>query len=534
MWNSRLEVDRNISESSPTSVNPQGTNIDFMKPTNSDSVAAHNQSPHILSGQSSDRATLAAIARRAMVAGGLEPDFPAPAQHELAAIGGPAVVAEGVRDLRDRLWASIDNDDSRDLDQLTVAESLPGGQVRILVAVADVDAVVHKGSALDGHAARNTTSVYTPAAIFPMLPERLSTDLTSLNEDRDRIAIVADLVFAADGTLVTTDLDRACVRNRAKLAYRSVAAWLAGVGPAPQRIQETPGLDANLRLQDRVAQQLVALRYQRGALRLETLEARAVFHGDNLADLDLEQQNRAQQLIEEFMIAANTATATYLAAKNLPSLRRVLRSPERWSRIVQLAVGLGDRLPEAPDAAALEAFLVRRRTAAPEKFPDLSLAVVKLIGRGEYVLDRPGGTAPGHFGLAVKDYAHSTAPNRRFPDLITQRLLKTAMVGTPLPYTLPELTDLAQHCTAQEDAANKIERRVRKSAAALLLAVRIGESFDAIVTGAADKGTWVRVFRPPTEGRLERGDQGLNVGDRVRVKLIHTDVERGFIDFTCD
>jgi len=505
-----------------------------MKPISSDSVVAQSQPPRILTGQSNDRATLAAIARRAMVAGGLEPDFPAPAQHELATIGGPAVVAVGVRDLRDRLWASIDNDDSRDLDQLTVAESLPGGQVRILVAVADVDAVVHKGSALDGHAARNTTSVYTPAAIFPMLPERLSTDLTSLNEDQDRIAIVADLVFAADGRLVTAGLDRACVRNRATLAYRSVAAWLAGVGPAPQRVQETPGLDANLRLQDRVAQQLVALRSQRGALRLETLEARAVFHGDNLADLDLEQQNRAQQLIEEFMIAANTATATYLAAKKLPSLRRVLRSPERWSRIVQLAAGLGDRLPEAPAAAALEAFLVRRRTAAPEKFPDLSLAVVKLIGRGEYVLDLPGGTAPGHFGLAVKDYAHSTAPNRRYPDLITQRLLKAAMVGAPLPYTLPELTELAQHCTAQEDAANKIERRVRKSAAALLLAGRIGESFDAIVTGAADKGTWVRIFRPPTEGRLERGYQGLNVGDRVRVKLIHTDVERGFIDFTRD
>ena len=497
-----------------------------MKPTSSHSAE--------MPGQSTDRSTLAAIARRAMVEGGLEPDFPVPAQHELAAISGPAMVAEGVRDLRDRLWASIDNDDSRDLDQLTVAESLAGGQVRILVAVADVDAVVHKGSALDGHASRNTTSVYTPAAIFPMLPERLSTDLTSLNEDQDRIAIVVDLVFAADGALVTSDLYRAGVRNRAKLAYRSVAAWLAGEGPAPHRVAEIPGLDANLRLQDRVAQQLVAIRYQRGALRLETLEARAVFQGDVLADLDLEQQNRAQQLIEDFMIAANTATATYLAAKKLPSLRRVLRSPERWNRIAQLAAGLGDRLPETPAAAALEAFLARRRTADPEKFPDLSLAVVKLIGRGEYVLDLPDGTAPGHFGLAVKDYAHSTASNRRFPDLITHRLLKAALLGAPLPYTAAELTDLAQHCTAQEDAANKIERWVRKSAAALLLAGRIGESFDAIVTGAADKGTWVRVFRPPTEGRLDRGYQGLKVGDRIRVKLIHTDIERGFIDFTRD
>ena len=484
------------------------------------------------SNKPTDRANLAAIARRAMVAGGLEPDFPAPAQLELAAISGPAIVAEGVRDLRDRLWASIDNDDSRDLDQLTVAESLAGEQVRILVAVADVDAVVHKGTALDGHASRNTTSVYTPAAIFPMLPERLSTDLTSLNEDQDRIAIVADLVFATDGSLITSNNYRACVRNRAQLAYRSVAAWLTGKGPAPRRVAETPGLEANLRLQDRIAQQLVEIRHRRGALRLETIEAHAVFQGETLADLDLEQQNRAQQLIEDFMIAANTATATYLAAKNLPSLRRVLRSPERWARIAQLAARLGDRLPDAPDAAALEAFLNRRRTAAPDKFPDLSLAVVKLIGRGEYVLDLPGGTAPGHFGLAVKEYAHSTAPNRRFPDLITQRLLKAALAGTPLPYSTVELKELAQHCTAQEDAAAKIERRVRKSAAALLLAGRTGETFDAIVTGASDKGTWVRVFRPPTEGRLERGYQGLNVGDRVRVKLIHTDVERGFIDFT--
>ena len=393
-----------------------------------------------------DRATLAAIARRAMIERGLEADFPPAAQHELATISAPAAATADVRDLRDRLWASIDNDDSRDLDQLTVAESLAGERVRILVAVADVDALVRQGS-------------------------------------------------------------------------------------APRRILETPGLDENLRLQDRVAQQLVELRHRHGALRLETLEAHAVFHGDVLADLDVDQPNRAQQLIEDFMIAANSVTATYLAAKKLPSLRRVLRSPERWARIVQLAAGFGDRLPAAPDVVALEAFLTRRRAAAPDKFADLSLAVVKLIGRGEYVLDLPGGTPPGHFGLAVKDYAHSTAPNRRFPDLITQRLLKTALAGAPLPYTIADLTALAQHCTEREDAASKVERRVRKSAAALLLSGRIGESFDAIVTGAADKGTWVRLFHPPTEGRLERGFEGLDVGDHVRVKLIHTDVERGFIDF---
>jgi len=474
---------------------------------------------------------LAAIARHAMIARGLEPGFPAPAQQELAAIRGPAQPTGNLRDLRGLLWASIDNDDSRDLDQLTVAESLAGGQVRILVAVADVDALVAKGSALDGHAAHNTTSVYTPAAIFPMLPEALSTNLTSLNEDQDRIAIVADMVFQADGSLATSELYRAQVRNRAKLAYNSVAAWLTGSGPAPRRVAEVPGLDENLRLQDRVAQQLTGKRHEHGALSLATLEAQTVFAGDALSTLELTQKNRATQLIEEFMVAANAATAICLDAKNFPSLRRVLRDPERWGRIVQLAAGLGCQLPTAPDAVALEGFLTRQRAAAPDKFPDLSLSVIKLIGRGEYALDLPGGEAPGHFALAVRDYTHSTAPNRRFPDLITQRLLKAALAGVPAPYTIAELTELARHCTEQEDAATKVERQVHKSAAALLLSSRIGMQFDAIVTGAADKGTWVRIYQPPTEGRLTLGFKGLKVGDHVRVKLLHTDVQRGFIDF---
>jgi len=484
--------------------------------------------------RSNDRATLAAIARRAMIERGLEPDFPPTALQELAAIGGPAVATDEVRDLRNRLWASIDNDNSRDLDQLTVAELLAGGRARILVAVADVDALVWKGSALDGHASRNTTSVYTPATIFPMLPEALSTDFTSLNEDQDRIAVVADMVFEIDGALATSELYRACVRNHGKLAYRSVAAWLDGDGAVPRRIGEIPGLDENLRLQDGFAQRLVDVRHRHGALSLETIQTQAVFDGDVLSDLDLDRRNRAKQLIEDFMIAANGVTATYLASKKFPSLRRVLRSPERWDRIAQLASGFGDQLPKEPDAVALEAFLERRRKAAPEKFPDLSLAVVKLIGRGEYALDLPGGEAPGHFGLAVNDYTHSTAPNRRFPDLITQRLLKAAMAGAPLPYTIPELTELAKHCTEQEDAATKVERRVRKSAEALLLSGKIGEHFDSIVTGASPKGTWVRIFQPPVEGKLERGFQGLDVGDRVRVKLVHTDIERGFIDFVRD
>jgi exoribonuclease-2 len=469
-----------------------------------------------------------------MIGRGLEPDFPPKATQELASMGGPAGTNSDVRDLRDRLWSSIDNDDSRDLDQLTVAEALPDGRTRILVAVADVDALVRRDSALDAHASRNTTSVYTPAVIFPMLPERLSTDLTSLNEDQDRIALVADMVFEADGSLATSGIDRALVRNKAKLAYRSLAAWLDGTGTAPGRVQANPALAANLRLQDAVAQRLADMRHQHGALSLETLEARTVFDGEVISDLHQEQKNRGTQLIEEFMIAANTATASFLESKKFPSLRRVLRSPERWDRITRLAAGFGDRLPDTPDATALEAFLGRRKAADPEKFPDLSLAVVKLIGRGEYALDLPGGPPPGHFALAVKDYTHSTAPNRRFPDLITQRLLKAALAGAPLPYTIPELTDLAQHCTDREDAVSKVERQVRKSAAALHLSGRIGECFDALVTGASPKGTWVRVFNPPVEGRLEHGFLGLDVGDRVHVKLLRTDVERGFIDFARD
>ena len=364
-----------------------------------------------------------------------------------------------------------------------------------------------------------------------MLPENLSTNLTSLNEDQDRIAFVADMVFAEDGKLVSSEVYRARVHNRAKLAYNSVAAWLTGTGPAPKRVAENPALAENLRLQDRVAQKLCCLRHRYGALTLETLETHARFANDTLADLDLDQTNRARQLIEEFMVAANATTALYLSAKKFPSVRRVLRSPERWARIVEHAAKTGDRLPEQPDAVALEGFLTKRRAAAPEKFPDLSLSVVKLIGRGEYALDLPGGEAPGHFALAVRDYAHSTAPNRRFPDLITQRLLKAALAGASLPYTVAELTDLARHCTEQEDAATKVERQVQKCAAALLLAGRIGNQFDAIITGAGDKGTWVRILNPHTEGRLTTGCQGCQVGDHLRVKLVHTDVQRGFIDF---
>ena len=478
-----------------------------------------------------DRAHLSAIAHRVMIERGMEPDFETPVKQELAAIRGPAEPAASARDLRGLKWASIDNDDSRDLDQLTVAEPLARGQVRILVAIADVDALVRKDTAIDAHAARNTTSVYTPAAVFPMLPEALSTGLTSLNEDEDRMAVVADMVFEADGALAGSEIYRARVRNQAKLAYRSVAAWLENTGPAPRRILEVRGLDENLRLQDGVAQKLAELRHRHGALSLESLEPKAVFNGDAMADLVLDRKDRAKQIIEDFMIAANGVTAAFLDAKGFPSLRRVLRSPDRWDRLKELASRFGEDLPGEPDAVALESFLAKRRRAEPETFPDLSLAVVKLIGRGEYAVDLPGAEPPGHFGLAVRDYTHSTAPNRRFPDLVTQRLLKAALSGAPLPYPEGQLTDLAVHCTRKEDDATKVERRVAKSAAALLLSGRIGSTFDAIVTGASVKGTWVRLLSPPVEGRLERGAAGLDVGDQARVKLIHTDVEQGFVDF---
>ncbi len=477
------------------------------------------------------RHDLKAVARQAMIERGLLPDFPPAVMTEIEAIGQAAGERDAsIRDLRGVLWASIDNDDSRDLDQLSAAEGLPGGAVKILVAIADVDGLVKTGSAIDAHAQHNTTSVYTAAEVFPMLPAQLSTDLTSLGQDEDRAAVVVEMVVGADGMIGSSAVYRAIVRNRAKLAYNGVAAWLEG-GPAPERVAAVPGLDAQVRIQDRVAQTLKGVRHQHGALCLETIEPRAVFDGDVLADLRLEEKNRARELIEELMIAANGVTARYLATKRFPSVRRVLRSPERWGRIVELAAQMHEALPAEPDAAALERFLAKRRPADPAGFPDLSLAVVKLLGSGEYQVEAPGGSAPGHFGLAVPDYTHSTAPNRRYPDIITQRLLKAAIAAQPVPYSTEELAALARHCTEQEDNAKKVERQVRKSAAALLLEPRVGQEFDGVVTGASDKGTWVRVVQPPAEGKVVQGVQGLDVGDRVRVKLVATNVERGFIDF---
>ena len=478
------------------------------------------------------RLILQGIAHRAMLEKGLVPDFPPQALAELDAILGPATqTAEPTHDLRRLLWCSIDNDDSRDLDQLTVAEAMPDGVAKVLVAIADVDALVRKQSALDDHARQNTTSVYTVAETFPMLPEKLSTGLTSLNYESDRLAIVIEMVLAGDGSLQSSDLYQATVRSQAKLAYSSVAAWLESSGPMPHGIGTVKGLDENLRLQDRMAQKLKELRRLHGALDLETIEARPVFDGDRLKDLEADKKNRAKDIIEDFMIAANGVAARYLASKKVPSLRRVVRTPKRWDRIIELAAERGGALPRKPDARALEQFLVAAKAADPVHFPDLSLSIIKLLGPGEYAVQLPGDSAAGHFGLAVKDYTHSTAPNRRYPDLVTQRLLKAAAAGQILPYGSDELAALAKHCTEAEDAAKKVERQVTKSAAAILLESRIGEQFDAIVTGAAEKGTWVRLLHPPIEGRLESGFKGMDVGHRLRVQLVRTDVERGYIDF---
>jgi exoribonuclease-2 len=480
------------------------------------------------------RSILKSIAHRAMLDRDLLPDFSPEALAELEQIQHSAAVAKDsntIQDQRSLLWASIDNDDSRDLDQLTVAGILHTDKVKILVAIADVDSAVKNNSAIDKHARHNTTSVYTAAELFPMIPEKLSTDVTSLNLNEDRLAIVIEMTVSADGAIEDSNIYKAWVHNRAKLAYNSVAAWLENHGDIPEEIAAIHGLAENLRIQDRVTQSMKNLRHNHGALSLETIEAKPVFDGDQIRALEIEEKNRAKEIIENFMIAANGVTARYLSTSGFPSIRRVVRTPKRWERIVEIAGNHKFTLPANPDSKALEEFLIHEKAADPLRFPDLSLTVIKLMGAGEYIAELPDGNIPGHFGLAVKDYGHSTAPNRRYPDLLTQRLLKAALEGKPPPYTKDELDVLATHCTEAEDAAKKVERSVEKSAAALLLESRIGEKFDSIVTGASEKGTWVRLLTVPVEGKLVHGFEGLDVGERLRVQLIDTNVEQGYIDF---
>jgi len=474
---------------------------------------------------------LQAAARQIMLEHGFEPDFPPEVPQQLADLKAhPPQVAPGgdIRDLRQLLWSSIDNDTSRDLDQIEVAERLTTGEIKVLVGIADVDAFVRQQSPIDGHAAKETTTVYTGIGNFPMLPEELSTGASSLLENGDKLSVVIEFVIAPDGGVNSSDVYRAIVRNQAQLAYDSVGAWLEDKGPAPSKVEASAELQAQLKLQNEAAQTLRKQRYQNGALNIDTAEVRPVVLNQQVVDIVNQQKNHATELIEDFMIAANGVVARLLEKDS--SLRRIVKTPERWARIVQLAATHNEKLPAQPDSKALNDFLLRRKAADPDHFADLSLAVIKLIGPGEYVLERPGDPEQGHFGLAVQDYTHSTAPNRRFADIVTQRLIKALLSGQSAPYSDDELTAIASNCTLKEDAARKVEREISKRIAALAMSGRVGTTFDAIVTGVTPRGTFVRVLQPHIEGLLVQA-QGVDVGDRLRVKLTRTDVQRGYIDF---
>ncbi len=462
---------------------------------------------------------------------GFEPDLSPEAAHELASLPEPSAEC-GLRDLRSLLWSSIDNPDSRDLDQVEMAERLPDGNILVRVGIADVDCLVKAWTPLDAYAVRSTTSVYTGIVTFPMLPELLSTDRTSLNPDQDRMAVVVEMTVDAGGNVQRGDVFRALLHNYAKLDYESVGPWLEGKSSLPERVAAIPGLEEQIRLQDEAARRLAARRRQEGSLELETIEVRPVLDTQGqVTGLEVPSKNRAHALIENFMVAANTVIARFLSQNGVPALQRTVRSPERWARIVALAEELGEWLPDTANSRALSTFLIRRREANPVSFPDLSLSIIKLLGPGEYAVVRPGEHL-GHFGLAASTYTHSTAPNRRYPDLITQRLIKATLKGeAPPPYTESDLDVLARHCTEREDASRKVERLMRKVAAAALLAERVGDIFTAIVTGVSRKGTFARLLSPPVEGRVVTGEAGMDVGDSVRVRLIATDPLQGYIDF---
>ena len=481
---------------------------------------------------SHQRVNLASLADQVLLDWGLRPYFSEAALQQLELIDeAPVQVTPLIKDLSHWPWCSIDNDDSRDLDQLTLSQGHSNGDMSILVAISDVDSLVKKGSAIDEHALTNTTSVYTSAKIFPMLPEKLSTNLTSLNQGVKRASIVVEMVFNHLGEIQNFDVYQAIVQNQSKLAYDAVSDWLENRSELPQAARSVHGMDAQLKAQDHLAQLLKKSRLKAGALNFETFQPRAEFEGEHITKLTLQPHNRARQLIEEFMIAANECISKFLMQHGGASLRRVVRSPERWARIVEVAHQYQETLPELPDSVALEKFLAKQHQLDPLRFPDLSLVIIKLMGRGEYVVERQNQKPIGHFGLAIKNYTHSTAPNRRYPDLVTIRQVKAILANQDPPYTNRELEDLATHCTSQEDASQKAERHMRKSEAAMLLTSRIGQYFDALVTGVAQKGTWVRIIDPPTEGRLSGDIPKLKVGQRLRVKLIYTSVEKGFIDF---
>lgn len=475
------------------------------------------------------------IARDVMRARGFNPQFSTEVQAQVSQISQrvPVEIDHQIRDLRNLPWSSIDNDDSRDLDQVEVADQISPSETKVLVGIADVDAFVHKNSAIDRHAAREATTVYAGIEMFPMLPEKLSTGLSSLLPGADKLCVVIEFTAGDDGEIKSSSVYRALVRNQAQLAYSSVGAWLQGTGAVPQKVNDSPELQQQIQLQDRIAGCLRDQRYKHGALNLESTEVRPVLSQGEVVGIADQERNRASGLIEELMIAANESVARLLEAKKVSSIRRVVKTPERWSRIVELAAQHGGHLPEEPDSKALNDFLMQRKAADPDHFADVSLTVIKLMGPGEYVLERPGDPDIGHFGLAVQDYTHSTAPNRRFADIVTQRLVKAVLANQPSPYSDSELTAIAANCTLRQDAARKVERDMSKRIAAVAMRNRIGETFNAIVTGANEHGVFVRVLRPHIEGMLVRGQTGLDVGDRLRAKLVNTDAYRGYIDFAC-
>ncbi len=476
---------------------------------------------------------LVAAARQEMIQEGFDPDFPPGTKEQLAALRPLAAAGgngRGVRDLRELPWSSIDNDDSRDLDQIEVAQRVAQG-IRVLVAIADVDSDVPAGSPIDSHASSQTTTVYTGVKTFPMLPEKLSTDLTSLAEGQDRLAVVIEFVVASEGTLAGANIYRAMVRNRAQLTYDGVGAWLDGSVAAPDKLAASGELQEQLRLQNEAARALREQRHRLGALDFDRVEAQPVMQDGKVRDVAARRANAATRLIEDFMIAANEVMARRLSDSGMSSIRRVVKSPERWPRIVELAGRYGEKLPPQPDAGALNVFLEKRKTADPVHYADLSLAVIKLLGPGEYVLTRAGDAGQGHFALAAHDYTHSTAPNRRFSDLVTQRLIKSVFDGHAAPYSDTELAAIASNCTLKEDAARKVQRKMQKRIAAVALQHRVGQTFEGVVTGNTPKGVFVRVLNPPVEGRLVHGEQGVDVGDQIQVKLVGTDPGRGFIDF---
>lgn len=470
------------------------------------------------------------LAEKVMQEHGLDPSFSREVNEQLSRINEPAKPSSKTVDMRNLLWCSIDNDDSLDLDQLTYAEKGHDGNVTLYVAIADVDALVFLKTAIDIHASLNTTSVYTPAKIFPMLPVKLSTDLTSLNEGVDRVAIVVNVNIGPSGDILTGDICQAVVKNVAKLTYNGVGGWLEG-HEMPEKIKKVAGLEENLRLQNEVAQNIRQKRHSLGALTLDPVDVEAKVVNKTQVLLEQPSQNLANQLIENFMIAANHIIAKKLLAAKVPSLRRVVKVPKNWPRIVEVAAVLGEKLPQEPDPKALETFLVKRKEAAPDLFQELSLTIVKLLGRGEYVVESPGDKPVGHFGLALREYTHSTAPNRRYPDLISQRQYKALIFGKQNPYSFEEIQKLADHCTAQEDAVNKVERHLTKSATALLLSSQIGRTFNGLITGVNEHGIWARVIEPPVEGKIVNGATKLAVGDKVLLELVSVDIERGFINF---